>query len=106
VRISVRIEPTAERQLEFLAAWWRENRRATPSLKELLREAFKRIRFAPHGGTIYTELEGWTIRRVQIKRTPYMLYYYVDEMKREAVIITAWSAERGAEPLLELPPSR
>ncbi len=103
MRVSVRIEPTAERQLELLAAWWREKRPAARSLKQQVREAYTRIRSVPHGGSIYTEIEGKTIRRVQIKRTPYVLYYCVDE--NEVEIISAWSAERGSEPPLQRPPS-
>ena len=95
MKVSVRIEPEAEHQIEHLGAWWRANRPAAQSLKRLLRITYDRIASAPLAAPVYTELEGRTIRRVLIKKTPYMVYYYVDEDRREAVLISVWSAQRG-----------
>jgi plasmid stabilization system protein ParE len=102
VRVTVRIEEEAEHQAEYLSAWWREHRTAARPLKEQLREAFDRIAAAPYLPAVYTELEGTPIRRLGIKRTPYAVYYYVDEAKSEAVVISIWSGQRGEGPPLRV----
>ena len=51
---------------------------------------------------MYTELDGMPIRRFGIKKTPYAVYYYVDEAKKEAVVISVWSGQRGKGPPLNV----
>jgi len=102
VKVRVRIEPEAEQQAEDLMAWWREHRPAARSLKEQLREAFDVIADAPNAAPVYTEIAGEIVRRLEIRKTPYAVYYYVDEGRAEAVVISVWSGMRGHGPPLSV----
>jgi len=48
------------------------------------------------------QLDGVLVRRLGIKKTPYAVYYYVDEAKREAVVISIWIGQRGDGPPLRV----
>ncbi|MCK5687754.1 type II toxin-antitoxin system RelE/ParE family toxin [Myxococcota bacterium] len=100
MKVSVRIEPEAEAQVEELAWWWEQNRPAAVSLKSRLREVFNRIALAPHAAPVYGKYGGVEIRRIRVKTTPYLVYYFVDTAKSEAVIVSLWSSQRGEGPSL------
>jgi len=103
VRISVRIEDDAAKQFEDLRSWWSRNRPAARSLKSQLVEASNRIKEAPYASPVYTVLNDIPIRRLLIRRTPYAIYYWVDEAKAEARVIAVWSCQRGEAPPLRVP---
>ncbi len=98
MRVSVRIEPEAEAEVEELIAWWRDHRPSARSVKQLLRAALERIAVAANAAPVYAEIDGETVRRVQVKTTPYLVYYYVDSAGGEAVVISVWSGQRGKGP--------
>ena len=48
--LPVIVAPEAEQQIQFIDAWWRENREAAPNLVQELTAAITHIRAAPEAG--------------------------------------------------------
>ena len=53
---------------------------------------------SPNVGGLYRKLEGVEVRRMRLKKTPYHLYYRVDDDNREVEVIAVWSGMRGEGP--------
>ena len=101
MKVSVKLTPEAEIQIEELAAWWREKRSSAPSLKRQLSMALRGISRFPRGAPVYLTLDDVEVRRVRVKKTPSMIYYYVDVDSMTAFVISVWSAQRGEDPPLK-----
>mgnify|MGYP006270816363 CR=1 FL=1 len=56
----------------------------------------------PHHPEHHPAGPGEIVRRAHIHRTPYAVYYYVDEKRGDAVVISVWSGMRGEGPPLRI----
>jgi len=93
----VEIAPRAERQLDAIDRWWRENRTGAPGL--LLEEfgaAVELIAAMPLAGRRYPRAPVPGVRRVLMRATRYHVYYIVKESS--ILIVALWSAVRGSGP--------
>lgn len=91
--------PEADAQIRTIDEWWRENRRASPSLFfDELSVGFEIIARAPHIGRPYRRSPVPGTRRILLRRTRYHVYYVPGE--REVTILAVWHGERGVGPPL------
>lgn len=99
--MKVRVEITAEAESQFtdLHAWWQANR--TASSGQVATE-LERLRLLiaeqPEIGTRYGR--GYT-RWLQLKGTPYKLYYRYEPGSDVAMVQSFWSGMRGSGPRLK-----
>jgi plasmid stabilization system protein ParE len=90
----------ARERIQFVGAWWRENRPAAPMLFAVeLRAAFAQIRSAPEIGQVY-RWRGRTFRRVFLPKSRQHVYYSVDIDAAVIHIDAVWGAQRGHGPEL------
>lgn len=95
----VTVSPRALRQLEELVAWWRENRTRIPDhLEKEFGRVLKLVGRNPGLGTRYRADERYRIHR--LKKTPYFIFYFVDEAAGVVQLDGVWSAQRGQGPPL------
>jgi plasmid stabilization system protein ParE len=89
--------PEADRQLETIAQWWRENRPAAPTLVlDEFRAAVANLAVMPLIGRRVAHPEVKQLRRVLLRVTRYHVYYVAnDEL---VMIVAVWSAVRGTGP--------
>jgi plasmid stabilization system protein ParE len=99
--LRVRVLPPAAQQLETCVRWWRHNRvAARDRVTTEFEAALRLITQAPNVGPIYLETDGVTVRRVPLKKTPYLVYYYVEG---DCVFVAGvWSGMRKSGPPLKL----
>jgi hypothetical protein len=85
-----------------VAAWWRENRQATPDLFHDELEAAKRelATLPPTPGLVYETVRGKVIRRLLLPKTEQHVYFSIEESARMVVIHSVWGARRGRGPNL------
>jgi plasmid stabilization system protein ParE len=100
--LPVIVAPEAEQQIQFIDAWWRENREAAPNLfLQELTAAITHIRSAPEAGHRYRHRTRKRVRRVPLHATRNHVYY---EVTREAIVILAvWGAIKKRGPSLGSP---
>ncbi|MCI0878802.1 MAG: type II toxin-antitoxin system RelE/ParE family toxin [Chloroflexi bacterium] len=81
------------------ASWWVANRPAAPNaLEEELRRAFDLMSRQPQLGAPATNVSLSGIRRIQLSRVRYFLYYRV--RSREIQILALWHTSRRGVPVL------
>jgi len=99
LRLGLKVVPRAEREIRRASAWWRTNRPASPELLyQELRRVFELITTQPAVGLRVEDTKLPNVRRVQLLRVRYDLYYRV---RGETVSVLAfWQANRGASPRL------
>ncbi|MCK5689452.1 type II toxin-antitoxin system RelE/ParE family toxin [Myxococcota bacterium] len=95
----VHIAPLARLQLSELVLWWDENR---PSARgRVVREfeaALDLLEVLAFAGRIYSKAPQY--RTLQLKGTPYALFYRVDEDAEAIWVDGVWSTMRGEGPPL------
>ena len=98
--MKVQVSPTARRQLQAFAAWWRQHR---PAARVRVEDAFEAAveAMSEHPGLGRTYSPDPRYRTWRLKGTPYVLFYRVDVAAETILIVVAWSALRGSGP--ELP---
>jgi plasmid stabilization system protein ParE len=102
VTFEIRILPEAEDQARAVAEWWRANRPAAPELvKQELRQTFGVLAETPYIGSPYLRTPVPGVRRYPLKKTPYHVYYRVNEEAGEVIVLSVWSAMRGHGPPLQ-----
>ena len=83
--------------MRVIAAWWRKNRQAAPTLfEEELDDAIKKIQSRPQLGVVHDIIGGETFRRILLPKTKQHLFYVVDEANAMLVVHTIWGARRGS----------
>ena len=89
--------PEADRQLEAIIEWWRENRPAAPTLVlDEFKAAVANLTAMPLIGRRVAHPEVKQLRRVLLRATRYHVYYVAnDEL---VMIVAVWSAVRGNGP--------
>ncbi len=95
--MQLRFTPKARAQASEADAWWRKHRSAVDLFEEELNAALERIALHP---TIRQPhiVGGKEVRRIQMRKTRYHVYYTVDEAQQEIVIHAVWGAVRGKPP--------
>jgi len=95
--LRLQVVPTARRQIETAARWWRANRQAAPHLfREELSRAFDLITEQPEIAPIAPEVDAPGVRRFHLSRIRYHLYY---RRRGEAVeVLALWHSSRGSSP--------
>jgi plasmid stabilization system protein ParE len=97
----LRVEFTddASEQVRAASAWWRENRRAAPTLfEDELAEAVALLERGPLLARVFDEVGGKVVRKARLPRTRYSLYFTVHD---ELVTVHAlWHGSRGSGPPL------
>lgn len=98
--MKLRLSEEAQKQIEEIDAWWRENRLATPLLfRQELREAILQIEISPESGTPYLKAKK-AYRWVLLPKTRYLLYYEFEKGSGLLAVATLWNARRGSAPKL------
>jgi len=104
VNLQIRILPEAERQAVELHHWWRKNRpAASVSIYDELQRIYARLIESPNFGMPYKRRGMSGVRRYRLKKTPYHVYYFIDEAVSEVVVMAVWSAMRRQGPPLRTP---
>ncbi len=96
--MKLRFTPKARAQAKEAEAWWRENRELAPDQFTLeLSYALDRIIRHPH---IYQQhiVAAKAVRRVQMGKTRYHVYFMLDNKADEAIILAVWGQQRGKPP--------
>jgi plasmid stabilization system protein ParE len=104
MRLRVEVAPEAQEQLERLDRWWRQNRPAAPTLVvDELERLVGMIAETPEIGVPYAQGGLMNVRRLRLRRTPYLLYYHYVSGNDVARIVSAWSAMRKRRPSIKAP---
>jgi plasmid stabilization system protein ParE len=99
--VKARFSPRALRRMKVVATWWRQNRRAVPTLfDDELDAAIDRLKDRPDSGAVYQTIGGEIIRRTLLPKSAQYVYYAVDTVNEVIVIYTIWGARRGRGPKL------
>lgn len=98
MKVRIFVSPSARRQGQDAATWWKANRRSAPKLfREELTETLARLRAAPLMGARCDAIaEG--ARQVLMRRTHYYLVYQYDAATGELEVLAVWSNHRGEDP--------
>ncbi len=97
--MQVRIEPPAQRQFEELVDWWRANRPAARDhLEQELSRVLDLLSRQPYIGRPYPERPD--VRTHLLRKTPYHVFYAVDDEADTLHVLAVWSAMRGEGPPL------
>lgn len=97
--LPVKVTRRAEREIEKADEWWRENRDAAPkALREELQNAFRLIAIQPHIGARATNTKLPGVRRIQLSRVHYYLYYRVSPDQSVVEVLALWHTKRGQGP--------
>lgn len=97
MRYGLRVVPTAERQIRSASAWWAQNRPGAPALfREELKSAFDFITSQPLAAALAPNVQARDIRRFNLSRIHYHLYYRVRGQVVE--VLAVWHMSRGSGP--------
>jgi hypothetical protein len=96
--VKVELSAEAEAQVLYIDAWWRSQRRASPSLFESELEAtFERISLNPKLGVVYEQKDlDETVYRVLLPRTRHHVYYVLGT--DVVFVLSVWGAVKGRGP--------
>jgi len=93
----------AERDVEAIDAWWRENRLDAPRVfVDELASVCQAIQRKPLIMKSYTERRGVVVRRWQLRRSLQHVYFVADMEHDTIIVLRVWGARRGRGP--KLPP--
>ena len=99
MNIRVEISTDANKQLDALDAWWRENR---PAAENRVMEEMRRLEVllatTPDIGTPYRKRGHKNIRWLRLHTTPYKLYYRHAPGTELVTVVAIWSSTRKAVP--------
>lgn len=99
--LAVRLSETARNQLRELLEWWRTNRPKAPGhLAREIKRALRLLAEAPRIGGPHPHATVLGVRRYRLRRTPYHLFYAVDDATRTLNVLAVWSGARGMGPTL------
>ncbi len=86
-------------QVRAAAEWWQANRHAAPTLfRDELANAITLMEVGPLLARVFDEVEGKVVRKAQLPRTRYALYFTIDD---DIVTVHAlWHGSRGSRPPL------
>jgi plasmid stabilization system protein ParE len=97
----VSVSPKARRLFIEANEWWVENRPAAPTLvTQETNRILAVLSDSPTIGGLYRRLKENDVRRMRLKKTPYHLYYLVNDEEREVLVLAIWSAMRNEGPPL------
>lgn len=97
MKLRLRITARAAAQIERAHVWWQENRPAAPdAVRSDLRATFELLLVQPGIGTKVTGARVAGVRRMQLDRIRYHLYYRIQG--EELVVLVLWHSNRGREP--------
>ncbi len=95
--LNVRIKPRAAQQIEKAAAWWADNRPTAPGgIRNDLRATLEALVEQPGIGTKVENSRNQEIRRVNLTRIRYFMYYRVKGSYLE--VVAFWHENRGSTP--------
>jgi plasmid stabilization system protein ParE len=98
--VKIKVTRRAEKRIEIVDRYWRQNRLDAPDLlKQELLAAVVRLSEDPHAGKACV-INGKDYRRLLLPRTEQWLYYKVRHKQDLIVVQTIWGARRGREPKL------
>ena len=95
-----RITPEAEEHLLGLEEWWGHHRKAAASLTDELGNVLGLLRESPRIGRLHKKRGAFEARRVRLGKTPYHLYYSIDDEVSEILVLAFWSGMRSEGPPL------
>ena len=104
--MSLHVWPTldADADIAALAVWWSENRPAArDQFDNEIRRAWQVLAESPNVGTPYPSADIPGLRRLRLRRTPYLVYYVPRPDHGDVVVIAVWSGMRGEGPPLRMP---
>ncbi len=97
---SFRITPEAEEHLLELEEWWDQSRKAAAHLSVELGQVLLLLTESPRLGRLYKKRGVFEARRIRIGKTPYHLYYSIEDESKEILVLALWSGIRGKGPPL------
>ncbi len=107
MKLQVITSVEADQQIVDLGSWWRENRTAAPDLfKNNLERALEVLIETPMIGVPYERKGIPGLRRYQIRKTPYHIYYVPDPEESKLSVLAVWSGMRKYGPPLQALPTR
>jgi plasmid stabilization system protein ParE len=99
--MKIRFTPEAEEQVDAIDKWWRENRKdAVDSFVRELASTIALISASSKIGTVYTILDGLTVRKLFMPKTRHHVYYALDPAAAEVVVHAVWGAPKRRGPKL------
>ncbi len=97
--MQVTVSPRAWKQLAELVLWWRENRTAAADhLEQEFLRVLELLADHPRAGRVYQDDERY--RTYPLKKTPYRMFYLIDEDAGVLEVDAIWSSMRGEGPPL------
>jgi plasmid stabilization system protein ParE len=85
----------AERDVERIGKWWQKHRDVGAALFfEELEEAEKHLNANPESGQPWRRRKGHLIRRWQLERTHYHVYYVYRPADEQIWVLTVWGSAR------------
>lgn len=104
-RLSIRLKPEAQREIEIALRWWETNRHKAPeALKLDIAQALDLICESPGIGVPVSHVRLSGLRRLHLSRTRYCLYYRVRTGPRPFIDVLAfWHASRTVRTIRETP---
>lgn len=101
---AVVVTAEAEEHLRVIAAWWLENRPASPALvaAEFAR-CVSLLEVAPDAGPQFRRTHVAGVRRVVMSKTKHLVYYIHDRKNEIVYVIAVWGAPKEGAPVLSDP---
>ena len=97
--LPVVITRRAARQVEAAAEWWRENRLSAPNaFHDDLAAALMLVAEQPACGAATAGTRHRGVRRIQLPRIGYHLYYRLAPRLGQIQVLALWHARRGSSP--------
>lgn len=98
--VTVVLAREAVAQSQRIDSWWRENRPAAPELFAAeLADALRLLEQSPQAGRRYRKAPAPSIRRLQLRRSRFHVYYAYDANALRVTVVTIWSSLRERPPL-------
>ena len=100
--VRVEIQPTAQRELLALDAWWQEHRAAAASrVVDEYTRLIALLAETPMMGKLYRRKGVRNVRCMRLMGTPYKVYYHHASGSDLVTIVSLWSSMRGKGPPIE-----
>lgn len=97
--LHLEVSDLAAAQIRAADEWWRRNRPKAPNaIREELERASLLISVQPEVGASARNVSLSDVRRLQLARVRYYLYYRVIAESKRIQILALWHASRGAPP--------
>lgn len=99
MRYRIQVSKRAAQQIREAAAWWIENRDKSPgALAEEIEQAVDLLGILPAAGQRVAHSRLKEVRRLDLGRVHYYLYYQVDRSDETVEILGLWHSRRGRSP--------